>query len=916
MSVRVPRHTDLPSGTVTFVFTDIEGSTRQAHDLGTDRWREVLVAHAAVVRASALRHEGVEVRTEGDSFFFAFRTARQAVAAAADAQRALAGREWPHGATVRVRVGMHTGENAVPGGTESGADYVGFDVHRAARVAAAAHGGQVLISSTTRTLLGDQLPEGVSLRDLGDHRLKDLPEPDRLWRLVIDGVPDEAAAPRTLSAAPNNLSTPLTSFIGRRAELAEARRLLERTRLLTLAGPGGTGKTRLSAELAAQVMSEYPDGVWVVRLAPVSDPALVASTIAQALGLVVPAGRMPIDHVVDHLRERRALLVLDNFEQVVAAADDVGRILESARQLKVIVTTRIVLRIGGEQEYPVPPLTLPDPGQVPDVAELARAEAVQLFVERARSSLPDFALTAENARAVVGIVAHLDGLPLAIELAAARVKVLPPQAILERLAAGIGILQSSARDLPARQQTLRGAISWSYDLLDPGLRRLFERLSVFRGGAGLEQILQVCGPASEIDRDAFDGVSELVDQSLVRRVEAGGDARFVMLETIREYAYERLRESGDADATLLRHARAYLALAEASAPQLFGPRQKELLDRLELEQGNLRSALDICSHPGCADAATCSCDPAQHAVEAERVGISLRLSSALWRFWQMRGHLAEGRQRTERIVALPGAEAQRDAYLLALEALGGIAYWQGDREATQGTYERRLDVARTTGDPVRVANALYDLSFSYLVRRGAEQEGERMLREALEVFRAQGSKADVAKTLWALSSNLLTQGRWGEAGVELVEVIVTFRRAENRFGLAWALHLFGVVKVRQGAFDEARAMFTEGISIFRDAGDLSGILLYLQDFAELAAAQDRGERALRLFGAAQALQERTGSKLGEVLREENRPYALDTMALLARTDRGRLDPLVAEGARLSLDDAIAFALGDAEAPAS
>lgn len=905
---------ELPSGTVTFVFTDIEGSTKHAHALGTGRWRDILVAHAALVRAAALRHEGVEVRTEGDSFFLAFRSARQAVAAAADAQRALAAQTWPHGVSVRVRIGMHTGENAVPGDTDSGADYVGYDVHRAARVAAAAHGGQVLLSSATRTLIGDQLPEGVTLRDLGEHRMKDLPEPDRLWRLVIEGVPDVAAAPRTLSAAPNNLALQLTSFVGRRKELAEARALLERTRLLTLVGPGGTGKTRLSIELASQAMPEFADGVWVVRLAPVSDPGLVASAIAHAVGLVVPAGRTPIDHAVDHLRDRQALLVLDNFEQVVGAAGDVARILLECPRVKVLVTTRIALRVSGEQEYPVPPLSLPDPSDVPDVAELARAEAVQLFVERARAARPDFALTAENARALVALVAQLDGLPLAIELAAARVKVLPPQAILERLASGLGVLQSSARDLPARQQTLRGAIAWSYDLLEGGLRRLFHRLSVFRGGAGLEEIEAVCGPAGEIGRDVLDGVSELVDHSLLRRIESGGEPRFAMLETIREYAYERLAESREAAEVELRHARTYLALAERLAPELLGPKQKEHLDRLETEQGNLRAALEICSHPGCADAATCSCEPGQHAVEAERVAISLRLAAALWRFWQMRGHLAEGRQRTERILALPGAEEHRPEHLSALEAAGGIAYWQGDRDATERIYTRRLEIARSTGEPLAIANALYDISFAYLVRSERTAEANGVLNEALALFRAHGTKADVAKTLWALSTSHVTYGRWADAGAVLDEVIATFREVENRFGLGWALHNQGIVRIREGAFEAARAVLTEGIEVFRAAGDASGVILLLLDFAELAIVERREDRGLRLLGAANALQERTGSRLGDVLREENRPFALATIALLVRADPVRRAALSAEGARLSQDDAIAFALSGADTP--
>ena len=912
----IPLRPDLPTGTVTFVFTDIEGSTRLAHDLGTARWGDVLAQHAGIVSPAALANEGAVVRTEGDSFFLAFRSARQAVAAAADAQRGLQALTWAHGATVKVRIGMHTGENARPGTAEDQADYVGYDVHRAARVSSAAHGGQVLISSVTRMLLGDQLPPGVTLRDLGEHRLKDMSSADRLFQLLIEGLPDAFPQLRTLEQAPNNLPVQLTSFIGRKKELAEARALLDRTRLLTLVGPGGTGKSRLSLELAAEVMDAFGDGVWFVRLAPLTDPALVASTIAGTLGLVVPPSRTPLQHLVEHLRGKRVLLVIDNFEQVVAAATDVAEILRECPGVKVMVSTRIVLRVSGEQEYPVPPLALPDPKDVPDVEELARSEAIQLFVERARAARPDFMLTQENARAVVGIVAQLDGLPLAIELAAARVKILTPQAIMERLGSGLGLLQSSARDLPARQATLQGAIAWSYDLLDTGLRRLFQQLSVFRGGAALEQIEAVCGPAGEIGRDVLDGVAELVDQSLLRRVESGSEPRFLMLETIREFARNKLEESGEASDVGLRHARAHLALAEAIAPRLLGAEQKALLDRLELELGNLRAAIDICTHTECALNESCTCGPSEHAADDARVEMSLRLVGALWRFWQMRGRLAEGRQRTERVLSLPRAETHRDAYLAALEAAGGITYWMGDIEATEAIYTKRLERARATGDPVKVANALYDLSFVYILDTKDPQTGRAMLDEALGQFRAAGDRAGVAKTLWAIATTHFNRQEWAKAAEILEEVARTFRELDNRFGLAWTLHSLGVAKVRLGSPEDARKALAEGLELFRAAGDVSGVVLFFFDFAELAAAQRSDDRALRLFGAGQALKDRTGTELADYLREENRPFSLETVALVERADPQRMATLVAEGAALSQDEATAFALADgAAAPA-
>ncbi|MGH2379068.1 MAG: hypothetical protein ACRDGT_11405, partial [Candidatus Limnocylindria bacterium] len=362
------------------------------------------------------------------------------------------------------------------------------------------------------------------------------------------------------------------------------------------------------------------------------------------------------------------------------------------------------------------------------------------------------------------------------------------------------------------------------------------------------------------------------------------------------------------------HARAFLALAEAVQPDLFGPRQKERLDRLEQEQGNLRVALDICSHRQCADQTACDCGPADHDADAARVEVALRLVAALWRFWQMRGHLQEGRQRSERVLALPGAESHADAYLRALEAAAGVTYWLGDMEATERSYEKRLELARRTGDPIAIANALYDLSFAYILPDREGEAGAAMLEEALASYRAAGDRAGVAKALWALSTAYSNRADWVKAAEILDEVVGTFRELENRFGLAWALHGLGVARIRLGALSQARAALAEGLELFRDAGDVSGIVLFFYDFAELAATQGLDDRALRLFGAGRELKDRTGTQLADYLREENKPFTLEVRALLERTDADRREALGAEGAALSGEQAIAFALSDADAP--
>ena len=585
----------LPEGVVTFLFTDIEGSTRLLTDIGDAAYSSALQVHRSLVEAAAADEGGVIVSYEGDAVFAAFASAAGAIRAAVQSQRAIATQAWD-GGDVRVRMGIHTGEAQV-----IGHDYVGIEVHRAARVGAAAHGGQVIVTDATRTLAGE-LADGIGLRDLGEHRLKDFARPERLYQVDASGLEATFPALKTLDLTPNNLPPQLTTFVGR-AEVDGAVALLDRTRLLTLTGPGGTGKTRLSIALAGDCVDRYPDGTWFVPLASVSDPDLVASAIAASIGLLAPQ-RPPIDRVKDHLRDRTALLVLDNFEQVVAGAPVVADLLRSAPRLTVIVSSRAPLRVSGEQEFPVPPLALAPP-DVTDPDALIAFEAVRLFVERAMAVRPDFALTAENGRHVAEIVRRLDGLPLAIELAAARIRLLSPAAMAQRLGDRLGLLSSGGRDLPERQRTLRGAIDWSHDLLDPEDQRLFARLGVFAGGAPIETTESVCGiPGDTASLDVVGGLERLAEQSLVRiGDDLHGDVRFTMLETIREYALDKLGERGETDALRDRHADAFLAFASAPPPTsadttVAAAAQARRLDLLEDEHDNLRAALEYLTASG------------------------------------------------------------------------------------------------------------------------------------------------------------------------------------------------------------------------------------------------------------------------------------------------------------------------------
>jgi predicted ATPase/class 3 adenylate cyclase len=575
---------ELITGTVTFLFSDIEGSTKLLQEAG-EGYADLLEEQRRIVRDAIAEHDGIEVGTEGDSFFVVFRSPRNALEAAARIQRSLADHRFSH--PLRVRMGVHTGEGRVLGAN----DYVGIDVHRAARIAGAAHGGQVLVSEATRALAEREVPPGLEFRDLGRHRLKDLAQPEHLHQLVVSGLPSEFPPIRALDVRPNNLPLQLTKFIGREEQVSEVKRhLFDGVRLLTLTGPGGTGKTRLALEVAAEALIHFEDGVCFVDLSSVSDPESVVPAIAEALGVHEAVDRPLRDALEETLRDRTTLLVLDNFEQVVDAGANVDWLLRAAPHTKVIVTSRTVLHRYGEHEFPVPPMPVVEPDQAADLDAAGRSESIRLFVERATAAKPDFALTSENAAAVARIAALLDGLPLAIELAASRVKMLSPQAILDRLAAGSTVLTSRLLDRPERQRSLRGAIEWSYDLLKPHERGLFARMSVFHGGASLEAVESVCTLPQDLD--TLEVLESLVDHSLVKQAEAeGGEPRFDMLATIRAYAAERLEEGPDrAEAAKGAHAVYFADLARRQRDRLSGPERDRALAALLADLENLRVA--------------------------------------------------------------------------------------------------------------------------------------------------------------------------------------------------------------------------------------------------------------------------------------------------------------------------------------
>jgi predicted ATPase/class 3 adenylate cyclase len=873
VGLSLQRTVQLPTGTVTFLFTDIEGSTRLLQRLG-DRYADLLSEHHRLLREAVEGAGGIPIGTEGDSLFAVFDNPAAAVGAAVEAQRALAGTAWPAGASVRVRMGLHTGEGVVRDGS-----YVGLDVHRAARIAAAGNGGQILLSDSTRALAEQSLPAGVGLRDLGRHRLKDLAQPERIYETVVEGLVSEFPALRSLEAAPNNLPTQLTSFVGRGHEMAEARRLLATTRLLTLTGPGGTGKTRLGIQVAAESIGDFSDGVYFVALGPIEDPELVAPAIVSAMGLNENPNLPPSARLIEYLRDRHVLLILDNFEQVLPAAGLVGELLKSSPKLSVVVTSRATLHLYGEREYAVPPMALPGAGAELDPATISQYEAVALFIQRAAAVRPDFQITAANAPAVAEICSRLDGLPLAIELAAARVKLLPPQALLARLGKSLETLQAGSMDLPARQRTLRGAIAWSHDLLDVSGRGLFACFSIFVDGAGLAAAESVCGGASV---DVLSGLSSLVDQSLVRQEEIDGEPRFTMLTTIREYAQERLAESGAADETARRHAAFCLELAERSAPGLTGTDQKRLLDELTRENGNLRAAINW-------------------SIERGEVETAMRLGFALWRFWHMRGMLREGAAVLERILAMPDPDGHPRERAKALEAAGGVAHWRGDAAASLAYYGACLDLWRKIGDQAEIANALYNVGWPPLITNSDLDASLRAFEESLAMFRALGNQEMIARVLWGLGNVYHAKGDYAAARDALLEDVAMLRGTTDAFSLAWALRSLGLAYQLLGQTHEAVPLWRESLEHFVSVGDVSGVTILVGDFVYAVIADGDRLGAVRLAAAAEHLAHAGGTEL-----------AL-TGVNVVHPDTSGLDPEVvriasAEGERMTVDEAVAYAL--------
>jgi predicted ATPase/class 3 adenylate cyclase len=908
--------TNLPTGTVTFIFVDLEGSTRLLAAL-KDAYGGLLEDYYRVVEDSFVGRDGRLIDRAGDGLFYSFHGAKAAVAAALDAQRAMTDREWPSGVSVRARMGLHTGEP-----TGAAGSYVGMDVHRAARIAASGHGGQVLLSQTTAQLVADDLPTDASLLDLGEHWLKDLVRAEHIFQVAADGLPSSFPALRSLVTLPNNLPRNLSSFVGRDTDLEEARQLLAESPLVTITGAGGVGKTRFAVQLAAELLEAHEDGVWLAELETLTDGSLMLQTVASALGIVDEGDGTLSDVLISHLRGRRVLLVLDNCEHVVeACARMANTLLRACPELRILATSREALAVPGETLFPLRSLTLPPIDQLPPLERLTEFESVRLFIERARASEPSFELTESNAAPLVEICRRLDGIPLAIELAAARVRSLGTDQIAARLDDRFRLLTGGSRTALPRHQTLRATIDWSFGLLGDSERAVMRRLAVFAGGFTLEAAEAVCSGDGVEPFEVVDHLGRLVDKSLVGRQ---GDG-YRLLDTMREYSRQSLVTEDEAEATYTRHRDWYLDLVERAKAAFSGPAPSDWIERFEREHDNLRAALGWSLR-----------DPAG----AES---ALRLAAGLWRFWELRGYLLEGRSWLERVLEL---DSQGSAELSAnvLTGAGVLSGAAGDLAASIAHLEESLALYRELGDGTSISVALHNLANAYL-QAGSAERARALYEESAAMAREAGDQVGLPFVLLHVAEAADLSGDYDSASGLYEEVIAMFDAQGHQWGLAYALTNYGQAMSRRQDTGQARSKYEqahrlygqlgdrrgeartlallaevalaegdrfgsrnllyESLGIRCQLGDRPGIITAFEKLAAAAASEDP-LRSARILGATERMRERTGARLSLGARAARDQQLAE---LRARLGEEVFAAAMTEGRRSRLQDALREAAG-------
>jgi predicted ATPase/class 3 adenylate cyclase len=815
---------DPKSAVTTFLFTDIEGST-SLWEREPDKMRAALARHDQIVREAVEDHHGVLVKSTGDGIHAAFSDPADGVAAAVALQRALADPAHTAGVRLSVRCGLHAGVDERRDG-----DYFGVNVNRAARIMSAAHGGQVLVSQTVTDLMGSRLAGDVALRELGAVRLRDLAGPERLWQVVVEGLRHEFPALRSLEATPNNLPQQLTTFVGREREMLEIQELLGSGRLLTLCGMGGLGKTRLALQTAADVVEAYPDGVWFVELAAVDDARLVPQVVASVLGVKDVGGKSVTEALLGFAKDRTLLLLLDNCEHLGAACAELAvQLLQSAPGLRILATSRESLHVRGEITYPVTPLSVPSAARGVSLDALRSFESVGLFLDRAAAAQAHFKLTEANAGAVADICHHVDGIPLALELAAARLRAMSVQDIATRLQDRFRLLTGGDRTALPRQQTLRALIDWSYDLLTEPERLVFRRLSVFAGGWTLEAAENVC-TGGAIDRaGVVDLLAQLAEKSLVVLEPTTG--RYSLVETVRQYAQEKLVASGEEAATRAQHCTYYVDLAEKARPELLGPRQANWLRRIDSDAENFLAAHAECGRDG----------------GSGRSG--LQLVSALQHYFLRRGLLGLAQRVMSEALAHPGAQARDAERSRALFSLGLICNFMGKHRDGLPYLEESLSIAREVADPQLVEYVLQQLGFAW-EGLGDLAGATDCYDEAIVLSRQLGNRREIAAALSNRAQLHRRQGTVDAAEPLHEEVLALSRELEDDEAIAVTLLNLAMIAIGRGNIDDARLMLLEALSITVSTGSQSTGQSILEVCSGLAAVDGDVNFAARLYGAA------------------------------------------------------------------
>ena len=941
----------LPSGTVTFLFTDIESSTKlwEHHH---DAMKDALARHDALLRKIFEVHRGYVFKPVGDGFCVAFANAPDALVATVEAQRALQLEACAEIGRLRVRMALHTGA-----AEERDGDYFGPTLNRCARLLSIAHGDQILLSSATQERAQGHLPENTNLRDLGEHRLRDLAKSERVAQLLHPELPREFPALKSLDFIPNNLPLQLTSFIGREREFTEIKRLLSTSppaplrlgegspsgrgevspRLVTLTGSGGCGKTRLSLQVGADLSDEFSDGVWLIELAPLSDSALVTQAVTSTLGVREQPGRSLLETLLDYLQSKQLLLIFDNCEHVLSAcAQLTDNLLKRCPKLKILANSREALGIAGESNYPIFPLPLPEvrpqsSGKTNNWSALAQCESVRLFVERATAVLPTFAITSQNALAIAQICQRLDGIPLAIELAAARVKALSVEQITARLDDSFRLLTGGSRAALPRQQTLRAAMDWGYDLLSEPERALLRRLSVFASGFTLEAAEAVVSEPTKglslwvQDSEVLDLLTRLVDKSLVLVEERREETRYRLLETVRQYARDKLLEAHEPEIFRRRHRDYFLKISEHAETKLQGQEQTVWLKRLEREHDNLRAALEW-------------------SLASRETDLALRLVGALWFFWHVHGDWSEGRRCLEEsLVASHGSESVA-VRAKVIHGSGVLAWRQGDYERATALVEQSWALYRELGDTRQLAYCPNVLGL-IAHHQGDDARAVRLLEESLTLFRELNDKRGIAYALNILGLIAHRQGDNERAAQFCEESLRLRRELGDQRGVALVLRLLGGVVLHRGDLKTSAALYKESLGVFRELGDKWGIADSLRQLGRLAhylgdarqsetllkeslmrqrelgnkdgiascleglggvaCTRKELERALTLFGAAEALREQIGAPLPLAERAD-----YEHQVSMARAGFGECAAVWAQGHAMALEQAIEYALQD------